>query len=189
MWVAARFWKREGQLPNSRWCNCKWWGSILSAASKWVVGLPTLECFSHQGRHHHLLRKKPWIHGVLVLNFGKSRILAAISLRGVFGAASGGAIGLLQNLERESWHCSRGLEQQREEEHSAKIGSRFARRSSRAFVLPREHSSFPVSVRPESVRPSPRAFVPVSVRPENVCPSPRAFVQRAFVLLRERSSK
>ncbi|KOM39016.1 hypothetical protein LR48_Vigan03g239800 [Vigna angularis] len=55
MWVAARFWKREGQLPNSRWCNCKWWGSILSVASKWVVGLPTLECFSHQGRHHHLL--------------------------------------------------------------------------------------------------------------------------------------
>ncbi|KOM53571.1 hypothetical protein LR48_Vigan09g223000 [Vigna angularis] len=51
---------------------------------------------------------------VLALNFGKSRILAAISLRGVFGAASGRAKGLLQIWERRSGKL---LELEGDQEH------------------------------------------------------------------------
>ncbi|KOM26028.1 hypothetical protein LR48_Vigan215s000800 [Vigna angularis] len=68
---------------------------------------------------------------VLALNFGKSRILAAISLRGVFGAASGRAKGLLQIWERRSGKL---LELEGDQEHCNSRIQDSLRKSSRDVV-------------------------------------------------------
>ncbi|KOM52566.1 hypothetical protein LR48_Vigan09g122500 [Vigna angularis] len=109
---------------------------MSGSSSWWVVGLSTLECFTHQGNHHHHLHKVKWgaaeVQGGLGL-----QVVGEIDSRGVLGAASGGVKSFTANLLEKD-----------------------PRKSSR------ETRARPNGARPNSGRPiSERSVIVLSVRP------------------------